>query len=300
MIDIAAFTRALGYSGALVLVGAVVARSLLRRSWDTPADESVRAAVLHRLALVTFGASFLLFIAAYGALRHQALDLVDDGETLGWTQYQLALASSWAAGWKAQLAAAILAFIAWLPGRGSPLFRARLAPLAALAVVATFPLTGHFHALKVGVIAGVLLGALHLLGAGLWLGTLTLLAGTAWMGPAEGKTSRVARVITRFSPLALSGAALVALTGVLTAWQTVGSFGALTATSYGRTLLIKLSFLIGVAGTGAFNWRVVQPRLAAGTGEGLLRRSAYIEITMGIGLLIATAILVALPAPGLE
>ena len=300
MIDLSTFARALGFTGALVLVGAVVARSLVRRCWNAPEDEAARGQALHRLALLTFGATLFLLIAAWAALRHQALDLVDEGETLGAAQYRLALASSWAAGWMAQVAAAVLAMIAWLPGRRHPVYGARLAPLAALVVAATFPLTGHFHALKVGALTGVLLGATHLLGAGLWLGTLMLLVAVGWGGDASGRASRVARIIVRFSPLALTGAAIVALTGFLTGWQTVGSLGALIDTSYGRVLLIKLSFLIGVAGTGAFNWKIVQPKLAAGAGDGLLRRSAYVELAMGIGLIIATAVLVALPAPGLE
>lgn len=300
MIDLSTLARALGYTGALVLTGAVVSRSLIRRTWTAPEDEAVRSVALHRLALLTFGATFFLLFAAWASLRHEALDLVDEGESLGAAQYRLALASGWAAGWKAQVAAALLAFVAWLPGRRHPIYGARLAPLAALVVAATFPLTGHFHALKVGALAGVLLGALHLLGAGLWLGTLLLLVAVGWVGESPGRASRVARLIVRFSPLALTGAGIVALTGVLTGWQTVGSLGALIDSTYGRVLLIKLSFLVGVAGTGAFNWRVVQPKLAAGAGDGLLRRSAYIELAMGIGLIVATAVLVALPAPGLE
>jgi putative copper export protein len=65
-------------------------------------------------------------------------------------------------------------------------------------------------------------------------------------------------------------------------------------------LLLKLACLVGVAGLGAFNWRVVQPRLEAGTGDELLRRSAWAELGLGALLIIVTAVLVALPAPGLE
>lgn len=299
-LDFSTIARALGYFGALVVVGGVVARDLIRRSWPAEADEAARTAAFQRLTYVTFIAALFLPIAAWFALRHQAADLVDEGETLGAAQYQLALASHWAAGWKSQAAAALLAVAAWFPIRGRAFFGARLAPLAALAVVATFPLTGHFHALHIGVIAGTLSGALHLLGAGLWLGTLVLIASIGWCGPVEGKGSRVARLITRFSPLALTGAGLAALSGLVTGYQTVGTFAALFGSAYGRTLLVKLSFLVGVAALGAFNWRVVQPKLNAGTGEALLRRSAFIEISLGAGLLIATAILVALPAPGLD
>jgi copper transport protein len=151
-----------------------------------------------------------------------------------------------------------------------------------------------------GVLLGVLTGAVHVIGAGLWLGTLVLVAAVGWSGSEEDRGSRVARLFANFSPLALTGAAITGLSGVITAWQTVGSVAAITGSPYGRTLLLKLLCLVGVAGIGAFNWRVVQPKLAAGGGEGVLRRSAFVELTLGAILLLVTALLVVLPAPGLE
>lgn len=300
MLDLSAAARALGFAGALVCIGAIPARTLLRRSWNAEGDIDALRAAQHRLTWLVFGASLLLPLAVLAALRAQALQLVDEGERLGATQYGLALASGWGTAWRAQAAAAALAVVAWLPRNGQPRLGPRLAPLAALAVAATLPLTGHFRVVPSGVLLGVLTGALHLIGGGLWLGTLAIIAAVGWSGAGEGRQGRVARLITSFSPLALTGAALTGLSGVVTAWQTVASFSALTGTPYGRTLLLKLSCLVGVAALGAYNWRVVQPRLAAGTGEGILRRSALTEITFGAILLVITALLVVLPAPGLE
>jgi len=299
-LDLSALTRALGFAGALVCIGAIPARSLLRRSWSAEGDADALKRAQQRLTWVTFGAALLLPLAALMALRAQALQLVDEGERLGATQYGLALASGWGAAWRAQAAAAALAVVSWLPRNGHPRLGPRLAPIAALAVAATLPLTGHFRVVPSGVLFGVLTGALHVIGGGLWLGTLALVASVGWIGGDEGRASRVARLVASFSPLALTGAALTGLSGVVTAWQTVASFGALTGTPYGRTLLLKLACLVGVAALGAYNWRVVQPRLAAGTGEGILRRSALTEITFGAILLVITALLVVLPAPGLE
>ena len=299
-LDPSALTRALGYAGALVCIGAIPVRTLLRRSWSDETDAEARTAAQQRLTHIAFAASLLLPLAALVALRSQALQLVDEGERLSGTQYGLALASGWGAAWRAQAAAAVLAVVAWLPRRGQPRLGPRLAPIAALAVAATLPLTGHFRVMPSGVLLGVLTGSLHLIGGGLWLGTLALVASVGWIGGAEGRGSRVARLITSFSPVALTGAAITGLSGVVTAWQTVGSIAAITGTPYGRTLLLKLGCLVGVAALGAYNWRVVQPRLAAGTGEGLLRRSALTELTLGAILLVITALLVVLPAPGLE
>lgn len=298
MID--AVARALSFAGALVVIGAVPARALLRHAWRDPAHAPAREAALPRLARAAFGASLLLPLAAAFALHAQAGALLDEGETLGWVHYQLVLASGWAWVWKAQVAAALLAVVAWVPRRGRPFFGPGLAPIAALGLAATIPLMGHPRVLPMGVVPGVLLGAFHLLGAGIWLGTLAHLAVVAWVGPAEGRVARLSSLVSAFSPLALAGAACVGLTGLGTAWQTVGSFGALASSTYGRTLLLKLGTMAAILGLGAYHWRVAQPRLARGEGGEIFRRSAYIELALGAVLLLVTSFLVALPAPGLD
>lgn len=299
-LDLSALARALGFAGALVCIGAIPARTLLRRSWNVEGDAEALRTAQHRLTWIVFSASLLLPLAVLMALRAQALQLVDEGERLGATQYGLALASGWGAAWRAQAAAAALAVVAWLPRRGQPRLGPRLAPIAALAVAATLPLTGHFRVVPSGVLLGVLTGALHVIGGGLWLGTLALIASVGWMGNDEGRGSRVARLIVAFTPVALTGSALAGLSGLVTAWQTVASLSALTGTPYGRTLLLKVGCLGGAVALGAYNWRVVQPRLVAGTGDRLLHRSAMLEVTCGALLLVITALLVVLPAPGLE
>ncbi|HTK56263.1 MAG TPA: CopD family protein, partial [Gemmatimonadales bacterium] len=283
MID--ALARASSFAGALVVIGAVPARALLRHAWRDPAHDAAREAALPRLARTAFYASLLLPLAAAFALHDQAKALVDDGETLAWAQYQLALASSWAWVWKAQVAAALLAVIAWVPWRGRPFVGPGLAPVAALVLAATVPMMGHPRVLPTGATLGILTGALHLLGAGIWLGTLAHLAVVAWVGPSEGRVGRLSTLVSAFSPLALAGAACVGFTGVVTAWQTVGSVGALFTSTYGRTLLLKLGTMGAILVLGAYNWRVAQPRLARGEGDDVFRRSAYIELSLGVVLL---------------
>jgi len=298
--DATTLLRAAGYSGALVCIGAVAARQLLRRSWNGEGDAVAREGAIRRLGMIAFGASLLVPLAAVASLRAQAGQLLEEGETLGNVHYSMALASRWGAGFRAQGIAALFAVLAWIPWKGRPWLGPRLTGLAALGLAATIPLTGHARAIFAGSWLGVLNGAVHVTAAGLWLGTLAVLASVAWSGDLEGRGSRVTRIIGAFSVLALTGASLVGLSGVLSGWQTVGSFTALTGSDYGRVLLLKLGCLAGVAALGAFNWRVVQPRLEAGTGEGLLRRSAWAELGLGLLLVIVTAVLVTLPAPGLE
>ena len=297
---IEALARASSFAGALVVIGAVPARALLRHAWRDPAHATAREAALPRLARCAFYASLLLPLAAAFALHFQARALVEEGETLGWAHYQLVLASDWAWVWKAQVVAGLLAVIAWVPWRGRPFVGPSLAPVAALVVAATMPLMGHPRVVPMGVMPGVLTSALHLLGAGVWLGTLTHLAVVAWVGPVEGRVGRVATLVNAFSPLALAGAACVGITGVVTAWQTVGGVAPLFSSVYGRTLLLKLGTMATILALGAYHWRVAQPRLARGEGDAVFRRSAYIELALGALLLIVTSVLVALPAPGLD
>ncbi|HWA40971.1 MAG TPA: CopD family protein [Gemmatimonadales bacterium] len=293
-------TRASTFAGALTCIGAVPARALLRHAWRDPAHAPAREVALQRLARWALGASLLVTAAVVLALRAQALSLVDEGETLELLHYRSVLASGWALGWKAQLAAGLLAVIAWMPWRGRPFVGPKLAPIAALALAGTLPLMGHPRVLAAGPVVGVLLGAFHLLGGGLWLGALVHLAAVGWLGDADRRLERVTRLFRAFSPLALTGAATVALTGLGSAWQTVGSLAALAGSGYGRTLLVKLGVLAVIVATGAYNWRVAQPRLATGTGDELLHRSAYVELALGAALIVVTSVLVALPAPGLD
>lgn len=298
MIDTLA--RALSFMGALVCIGAVPARALIRHAWRDPALDPVREAAIRRLTRIAWAAAISLPVAALFSLHAQAAAMVDDGERLALIHYQVVLGSTWAGAWKAQLAVGLLTVVAWAPWRGRPFLGPNLAPLAALAIAATFPLMGHPRVVPAGAILGVLTTAFHILGASLWLGSLTLVTAVAWMGPPEGRTARVAAIIAGFSPLALAGAALAAFTGVVTAWQTVGGFAPLVQTIYGRTLLLKLGILAFIAALGAYNWRVARPRLDTGHGEAALHRSALAEVLLGVALLVATAFLVALPAPGLD
>ena len=115
----------------------------------------------------------------------------------------------------------------------------------------------------------------------------------------DGSAARVASLVTAFSPVALGSAALVVLTGVVSAWLRLGSVPALWSTSYGQVLLVKLLFLSGVTATGFYNWRFVQPSLGTNAATVRLRRSATSELVIGVVVLVVTAVLVAMPTPSL-
>ncbi|MEU9149412.1 copper resistance protein CopC [Streptomyces sp. NPDC048417] len=78
---------------------------------------------------------------------------------------------------------------------------------------------------------------LHLLAMALWLGGLTALLTTLYRATA---TPLPAVVVTRFSRVAFASVTVLVVTGVYQSWRGLGSWQALTDTTYGRLLLVKL------------------------------------------------------------
>lgn len=150
-----------------------------------------------------------------------------------------------------------------------------------------------------------LVNPVHEFAASLWLGTLlvVLVAGLpailrSQLG-SERRGALVAELVARFSPLALSAATLLAITGVITAWRHLKFVAALWTTSYGYALDIKLLVVAIVIGLGAWNWKRMTPRLGSESAAFELRRSAKAELTFAAIVLAVTAVLVSLPSPKL-
>jgi copper transport protein len=109
----------------------------------------------------------------------------------------------------------------------------------------------------------------------------------------------VADIVGRFSPVALGAAALLGITGVITAWRHLKYLSALWTTPYGYTLDAKLAVVAIVVGLGAWNWRRMSPRLGAEDAAHHLRRSAKAELTFAGIVLALTALLLSIPSPKL-
>jgi putative copper export protein/methionine-rich copper-binding protein CopC len=208
--------------------------------------------------------------------------------------------TTWGVGWLVQLSALAVAFTGLLLHRRRPAPGWGLALLGAVALGFTPALSGHAASVPDATVVAVLADGLHVLGAGGWLGSLfaTVAVGLpVALRLPDRRGEAVAALINAFSPTALAFAAVVVATGVFSAWLHVGSFGTLWSSEYGRTLLLKLGVLTVVFGTGAYNWLRVKPRLGHVKAAHHLRRSAVVELTAGVIVLIVTAILVATPTP---
>ena len=127
---------------------------------------------------------------------------------------------------------------------------------ASLAFV-SFSLTGHTRVTTPGWLV-VPADAVHVAAAGTWFGGLVLLV-VAWTARRrDGDPVAAARLVDRFSQMAVVTIVAVAVSGVILGWKEVGSLSALTSTRYGWTLVAKLCVVVFVGGLAAYNhWRLV-------------------------------------------
>ncbi|MGW1911959.1 copper resistance CopC/CopD family protein [Streptomyces sp. NPDC002076] len=206
-----------------------------------------------------------------------------------------------------------------LAGAGVALLRARrrglprrttLAVAGAVSLPLALTWTAADHAAAgIQVPLAITSATLHLLAMAAWLGGLTALLRTL------RRTSPA--TVARFSRLASASVTVLVLTGVYQSWRGLGSWQALTDTTYGRTLLAKLAavtaLLLAAACSRTWTTRLArEPRVAVArvpepaTGPPLppepaappppppfhtLRRSVLAEAAVGVLVLALTTLL---------
>ena len=149
----------------------------------------------------------------------------------------------------------------------------------------------------------VALDFIHLGAACLWIGGLLALAsGFDIVRTLHGRA--IVRLVRRFSNLAIVSVSLIALTGLYNAWLEVGSLGAITGTSYGRVLLLKMSILVPLLALAAMNLVGIRLRVsglkdrAAGATERVGQRLGVLvhgEVILALVIFGLTAVLANLP-----
>lgn len=283
----------LTFLAVFVLIGAAGARTLLVRLAGS--DHGVGAwpeadVLARRIAL---GAAATLMAAAAFRLLAQAESFLDPGEFLSPAAVRAVLSTGWGRGWWWQVGTALLAA---LMSQGPP----GMAVAGALLVSGTLPLTGHAMDAPGGPLLGVALHGAHAFAGGLWLGTLGVALFTWHRSDPPERSGRrhvrLARLVERFSPMALASATVLVISGSVEALGMLGSVRALWETAYGRRLLLKLGLLVVLLATGAYNWRVVKPTLGARGSSRRLLRAAAVELAVAVIILAVTASLVSMPA----
>ncbi|UUU23393.1 copper resistance CopC/CopD family protein [Streptomyces sp. DSM 40750] len=92
------------------------------------------------------------------------------------------------------------------------------------------------------------LDVLHLLAVAAWLGGLSTLLVALFRAPVDAQIETAA--VRRFSRVAFGSVLVLTATGIYQSWRQVGTWSALTGTSYGQLLLVKIGLvavLVGIA-----------------------------------------------------
>lgn len=296
-----ALGRWLGLLGLAGVLGALVCwRWVIRPSLEPLEPErrgrvagAVRALALASLAVALLGSLVGLGVQAWNAAG------------------QLALAGLWGLLSGSRFGLLWTLRVALLLGLGGALARrgAWSEPLAGrgvagrlglgLAAALAYSLMSHAAAQPAGRPAAIAADWLHLIAASLWGGgLLALLAGLILTrrGATERWREVYALAIPRFSTLAIASVAVLALTGLYSAWLQVGNLEALRATGYGRALLVKLGLVLVLLELGAINLLVVGPRMRRSVDAP--RHFGYTvlaEAVLGVAVFLVVGVLTSLP-----
>jgi copper resistance protein D len=280
--------RCLTFVGLTTVIGAVAFYygTLGRAAVGDTSALAGRAARLGAwAALVILIGSWLRVWAQYTSLVDPTMTAAESRGFFG----AMVLHTQWGRMWIASVGLGLLAWVA---------FARRSWPTSlviALALGVTPALAGHAMSDSSYPAVSIMADAIHVVAASAWLGTLFVIALTAIL-PRDSTPQTLLALVTAFSPIALASATTLAITGLYAAVIHLGSWSAVFASAYGRTLCVKLVLVAGVAAVGFYNWRYATPRCAAGD-ESAFRHSARAELVLGASVLLVTAILVATDLP---
>lgn len=288
-----AVVRALLFIGLMGMVGA----ALFARRVAGAFDGDARASAIDGALIVLRLAAALVSIVIAVRLVQQAAAFADTPDAWRSAVSVVLTQTTWGIGWFLQALAlpCVLLVAPRAVRRGGAMQVALGAGLVALCASPAF--SGHAVGAPRLAIVAIAFDTVHVLAAGAWLGTLGTVAFVALPLARHTEGVNMTRVLARFSPIALGGAVTLAATGVFASWLHLETLAALWTSDYGLMLVRKLVLLAGVAAVGAYNWKVVTPRLTASGDLTALRRSTALELTLALALVAVTAFLVATPLP---
>ena len=157
-----------------------------------------------------------------------------------------------------------------------------VAAACSLALLAAPTLSGHALDRNQPTVLAPVVDLLHAGSAAVWIGGLLALV---YVLPREPDEPRRAAAVRRFSTSALVAVTLLGLTGVGRALTELSAVSQLWTTSYGRTLLVKTALFLPLVALGWLNRSLLIGMFAR------LRRSASVEITLLLGVIVAVAVL---------
>jgi putative copper export protein len=249
----------------------------------------------HRAAVLGLAASMLVIISAVARLFLESamMSAMPDMQAMGMAD--MAMHTQWGFALRLELGAAIVALVSFVLAARRLRVAWGLAGISAIVLALTPALAGHAAASPRFTSLMIVTDFLHVLGGATWLGNLLsiMLIGVpiALTLDGPGRWDAVASLVNAFSPIALASVATVVASGVIASWVHLEHFAALWQSAYGQVLLLKLALVAITVIIGAYNFRRVQPQLVHQDGSARLQRSAAIELSVGLLILLVTGFL---------
>ena len=275
-------------------------RAEQKTRWQLSADVA-------RLGTLT---CLVLIPASLLRLTDQLLALRSPGDPILAGMRPLLLSTTWGTGFLCQMLALSVALSGLLFAR-----RSAASPWAwcgaaagAIGLGVTLSLQGHAIGNEQYTLIAVLADATHVLAAGVWIGTISVIGALGvTIRNADGVVApeREARADARLRllvplvpPVALTGAALLLISGVISSLLQLRDVQDLWTAAWGRYVALKALLVLVVVTLGARNWRQLGPRLHEAGGLRALRRTLLLEVAVASLVLFVTALLVVTPLPG--
>lgn len=156
--------------------------------------------------------------------------------------------------------------------------RSKVALAGVVPLVASFWFDGHtgtrgwfpLHAL---------VDSVHVVAGSVWFGGVITLAVLAWWRFRRGDDVRLDELVVRFSSIATVALVAVAVAGLTLSVIVLDSFGELTSTQWGRTLLLKTGAVAIAACLGAYNHVRLRPALVASPDDSTVRATLRSVLT---------------------
>ncbi len=163
-----------------------------------------------------------------------------------------------------------------------------------------------------GLPLGTLSDLIHLMATGAWVGGLlyfaVVLLPVLHSGglSVETRGQMLARIVPRFSNIALISVGLLIVTGIINLALHTLDPGAIVASNYGQVLILKHLLFLPLLALGAVQNRIIQPRIVrllagdGGTGTatvGLFQRVIRGEVMLASAVLLCAGGLTLLPPP---
>lgn len=300
------FIRWLVLLSGLALVGVLAFRLLVSTpalsKFESEGIGSLRSALSRNTMILTWAALAVFLSMSMLRLVIQASVVYDTSplDALTGPAWSLVSETDWGRLWlmRMGLAVATGAILFAMRGRIESTALSLLAIALGAGALLTISRSSHAAALlDIGSIS-LLNDFIHMMAVALWVGGLFSLAldvPTAIRVLSEGERRRVlSALIPRFSVVAGLSVAVLALTGIYSAWTQVTVPEALD-TPYGRVLTIKMGLVGLLLIIAAVNLAWVRPRLSGNSRAAYwLRRLVVAEVIVAVAILLSVGFLTSL------